>query len=91
MLFFKPLRYFNMCKVNGTGKIEFNKGEVYFVEELRNGNLDSYCDSYCDNNSVQAKAFWLKKRVYIEISLVPDNYCLKDLINQKILARMSNV
>ena len=86
MLFFKPLRYFNLRKVNGPGKIEFNKGEVYFIEQLRNGNLDTHCN----NNDVSAKAKFLEGDHWIEESA--DAPCdLNTIIQTLILARMDNV
>ena len=85
MLFFKALRRICMHKIKGTGTISFVKGEVHFVEELRNGELGTHCD----NNDVNAKARSLEKMELIKEAANPND--INAIVKELLLARMDNV
>lgn len=88
MIFFKVKRYFHLSRIKGSGFIEFVKGQDYFIEELRNGNLDSHC---C-NTDVNAKVNFLATGGWIEECYTPAcSTTISELVNTLLLARIGNV
>ena len=89
MLFFEVCRTFTLANVKHLdrriNRLTFEKGEMHAVHNLRDGNLDNYCD----NNDINAKAEFLKRGGWIKEHIPFDNVTMVNLVNYRIFDCLS--